>query len=83
MTNAWVSYDMHGNVLESCQDWYGDYPKGAVTDPTGPASGSLRVYRGCCWCFDSEDCRSANRRRATPGLRVNNRGFRVLRSSVK
>jgi sulfatase modifying factor 1 len=74
---------MHGNVWEWCQDWHGDYPSGAVTDPTGASSGSYRVLRGGSWGRNSGDCRSAFRLRLTPDRRNSLNGFRVLRSSVK
>jgi len=80
--NSLGLFDMHGNVSDWCQDWYGQYPKGTVTDPTGPSSGSSRVCRGGRWGNISVFCRSAHRHRSTPDARSGGRGFRVLRSSV-
>jgi formylglycine-generating enzyme required for sulfatase activity len=78
--NAWGLYDMSGNVWEWCQDWYGGYPAGAVSDPAGPGSGVYRVYRGGCWIFDAGFCRSAYRNWVVPGFRWYNLGFRLARN---
>ncbi len=80
--NAWGFYDMHGNVEEWCADWFGDYPKGPVTDPKGPASGSRRVHRGGSWGGIGDGvivCRSANRHYDYPSNTDDNLGFRPAR----
>jgi len=79
-SNAWGLHDMHGNVWEWCQGWYGGYPANAVTDPVGDDSGPFRLVRGGGWINLDQDCRSANRRRVDPGRRYDDVGFRpVLR----
>jgi formylglycine-generating enzyme required for sulfatase activity len=78
--NAWGLYDMHGNVLEWCQDWFRSYPSGSVTDPAGPLSGNSRVSRGGNWRMYGMDCRVAQRGSNGPDFKSNDLGFRLART---
>ena len=49
-------YDMSGNVSEWVSDWYSRYSLNAQTNPTGPASGSHRIIRGCDYYYGRNDC---------------------------
>lgn len=80
--NAWTLHDMHGNVFEWVQDWYdsGYYAASPATNPTGPATGSVRVLRGGSWGSSAGVARSANRDVSTPSVRDNYVGFRLART---
>jgi uncharacterized protein (TIGR02996 family) len=76
LPNAFGLYDVHGQVLEWCNDWYGEYDAEA-TDPTGPPTGSQRVYRGGSFCAAGWVCRSAFRGKTDAGLHNPAFGFRA------
>ncbi len=69
---------MIGNAYQWCEDRYGDYDTGAVTDPTGAEMRINRVTRGGSWFSRPVDCRSANRHGEFPDLRNQCTGFRVV-----
>lgn len=75
--NAWGFYDMGGNILEWCSDWFGDYPRSVRTDPAGPDSGHFRIARGGSWRMPIHVARSAARSGGSPGRIDYTLGFRL------
>ncbi|MCK4374467.1 MAG: SUMF1/EgtB/PvdO family nonheme iron enzyme, partial [Candidatus Brocadiae bacterium] len=72
-------YDMHGNMLEWCRDWYEAryYLTSLVQDPGGPETGTYRALRGGSWSDGPEQLHSAYRKAARPESIRPTYGFRV------
>ena len=70
-------YDMSGNVMEWCLDWYGRYVKNDTVNPQGPARGTYRVHRGCSWLWEAKYLRVSSRSVDTATGRFYDVGFRV------
>jgi hypothetical protein len=75
--NAIGFYDMSGNVWEWVQDWFHFYKADPLTNPTGPATGSSKLYRGGSFQDIAKDCRTTYRYGNPPASRFNYLGFRL------
>ncbi|MCL1827461.1 MAG: SUMF1/EgtB/PvdO family nonheme iron enzyme, partial [Candidatus Cloacimonetes bacterium] len=73
-------YEMSGNLLEWCYDWYDNnyYFDCPNKDPMGPQQKELKVARGGAWCFGKEQTYTYFRSAAKPLARNNYTGFRVV-----
>ena len=81
-SNPFGLFDMHGNVLEWCQDWFRSpyLPTSPVDDPVGVQGGKTKVLRGGCYSDADWWARSAARHHAAPDERTSAGGLRVCLS---
>ncbi|MCR5437243.1 MAG: formylglycine-generating enzyme family protein [Treponema sp.] len=79
--NALGIFDMSGNVLEWCYDWFDTISTGSETDPVGPASGTYHVLRGGSWLDFATYCSVTYRTSAYMDIRYHSMGFRVVRNA--
>ncbi len=77
--NNYGLYDMAGNLTEWCNDYYGEYESGPVTDPQGPETGNQRSVRGGNWGNHAIMLRATNRDFSAPNYAYAFVGFRLVK----
>lgn len=77
--NALGLYDISGNIMEWCYDWYGDISPS--TGSTGPSSGNSRCFRGGDWLNGAFHCSVWLRHDFEPHMHTGTVGFRVVRNA--
>jgi formylglycine-generating enzyme required for sulfatase activity len=80
--NGYGLFDMSGNVMERCWDFFAMYSSEMQTDPRGPDSGTQRMRRGGAWDSHPFYCRVASRGYDSPTATDFRTGFRTARSWI-
>ena len=79
--NRFGLHDMLGNAWEWTADWHDEnyYSKSPMADPSGPATGNVRVRRGGSWHTWALYARCSYRNWNSPATRYTLVGMRLLR----
>lgn len=76
--NDWGLLDMSGNAYEIVRDFASFYTAATQVDPEGPATGTIRVYRGGSYKSNAANCRATNRILDQQLIAHDNQGFRFI-----
>ncbi len=77
--NGYGLRDAAGNAAEWCWDWSGSYADRTAADPTGPATGTVRIVRGGSWSNAPAGLRCAARASLAPASSNTVVGLRCVR----